>query len=181
MRIIFNFKLFNKEFDFSARIQPLRDIPVYGYTNLCKEGKYIPFFDFDGWELQWVEWSIKYLQDTYRLSSAYIFQSSVNGYHAAIFDKLHIAKLIEILKASGTDHNFIFCPINFGKKLWVLRLTEKEGQRPKYIKTIKSDNCFYEKSLPHVTLLENLYPNMEIDKSHCDNEQTLISASYKIQ
>jgi hypothetical protein len=181
MKIVTNFKLFGREFDLAFRIQKERSIPVYGYTNLCKDGKYIPFFDFDGWELQWVEWSVRYIQDTYKLSSGYIFQSSENGFHVCIFDKLHISDLVKILKSSGTDHNFIFCPINFGKRLWTLRLTEKGIHRPRFIKCIPSPYHDLPKSLPHMVLLEKLYPEIKIDRTNHDNQQTLISAFYQIK
>ena len=181
MKLNTYFKLMGIEFDLAWRIQKERSFPVYGYTNLCKDGRYIPFFDFDGWELQWVEWSIRYLQKTYKLSSAYIFQSSECGYHVAIFDKIHISDLLVILKASGTDHNFIFCPINFGKKLWTLRLTEKGLNRPRFVKCLKSEFNDRPKSMPHITLLEKLYPNIQINRSNADDETTLISAFYKIK
>lgn len=180
MKIIHNITLGNLEIDFALRIQKKRELEMYGFTNLCEDGKYIVLLDYDGFELEWVELIIRNLQELYHLSDAHIFKSSENSYHVVFFDKFPLSELMKILKSSSTDPNFVFVPLQYGKRLWTLRLTEKKGKRPTYIKTIKSIFNEYQKSTPHITLLENLY-DLKINRKNEDKLEYMISSSYKIK
>jgi hypothetical protein len=57
-----------------------------------------------------------------------------------------------------------------------LRVTEKKGERPHYIKKIVSKKAVYQKSLAHILLFEKLY-GLKADKTNNDGLKDKIIAS----
>jgi hypothetical protein len=183
MKIIWNFKILSREFDIALRSQKERTREMLGITNLTKDGKWIVFMDFDGFKQEWLDVIVPELQKLYRLSDAYLFQSSEHGFHLITFDKLGIKALVEILKSASCDPNYIFVPLKYGLKLWTLRQNEKKGEKPKFIKIYpKNPNIIYryQRSLAHMIAFEKLY-NMSIDKAYNDGiEDFVIVSGYEI-
>ena len=179
MKTTWNFNLLGREIDIAVRVQHARQREMYGFTNLCFDGQYIVLFDFDGFEQEWVERIVESLQELYTLSTAYLFRSSATGWHAVIFDKLPIKYLVSVLQSASCDPNFVFVPLYYGKRLWSLRLTEKEGKRPVFVKAIKSSVSLYKKSRAHMLLIEKLY-HIKVDKSNSDDSEEIVVSGYKI-
>ena len=182
MKIMTNFKFFGREFDFAIRSQPARTREMLGITNLCKDGKWIVFMDFDGFKQEWLEIIVPQLQRLYGLSDAFLFKSSEHGFHLLTFDKLGIKKLVEVLRSATCDPNYVFVPLRYGLRLWTLRQNEKNGHKPEFIKVFKRLGLTpkYQRSLAHMIAFEKLY-DIKIDKFYNDGlEDFVVVSGYEV-
>lgn len=152
-----------------------------GYTNRCKDGKYIIFLDYDNVELEWIENELKRLQIDFRLGDFYIFRSSEESYHAVCFDKISYSCYINILRNATVCQDYINVPMRWGRKIWTLRLTDKDDVPIKFIKMLVGDN-YYEMSSAHVKLLSKLFIDIkfDLDNKRLDNEKELVLSRYPI-
>jgi len=166
MKIITNFRIFGKDFDFAFRIAPEKIQRIDGITNITEDGKWIIFMDFDGFKIEWLDFIVPHIQKLYGLSDAYVFQSSNDGFHVITFDKLTINKLVDVLKSSSTDPNYVFVPLRYGKRVWSLRASAKNGEKPKYLKSYKHKGRHI-RSLAHMIIFEKIY-GIKVDKSNND-------------
>ena len=163
-----------------SRIIDEKEEVVQGYCNRCYDGKYIIFLDYDNLELSWIKPEIKRLQEDFKLSDFYLFRSSEKGVHAVCMDKVSLPKLVRILKNTSIDEKYIQVPLNFGKKIWTLRLSDKGGRSVEYLGSIMSDNYHKEKSLAHIKVLGKIFKGIEFDITNNDGEERLIFSTYKI-
>ena len=151
--------LIERTVNFSFQIYHYPDTKTQGITSRCKDGRHILFFDYDNQELKQVIGELRFLQEYFKLSTAYIFELDRFGsYHAIILDKFSPIKAQEILKESNCDENYISSIRRIRGHEWALRCTEK-GTRPKpklkYI--IKSNYNENEISTAHKRFLEMYY------------------------
>jgi hypothetical protein len=154
---------------------------MLGITNLTKDGKWIVFMDFDGFQKDWLDCVIPQIQKLYFLSDAYLFQSSEHGFHIVTFDKFDIHTLVNILRSASCDPNYVFVPLKYGLRLWTLRQNEKKGEKPKFIKIYKAPHRdFHSRSLAHMIAFEKIY-NLKIDKTNHDSiEDFVVVSGYEI-
>jgi len=87
--------------------------------------------------------------------------------------------LLLVLRNSSVDPRYIEVPLHHGKKLWTLRVSEKEGQSIKLVETLHSDAGDHSQSSAHAELLKKLFKiKAKLYKS--DNLTELIFARYPI-
>jgi len=183
-----NLKLFGKEIAFLCDSKTLRDQWVTGYTNRCKNGRYCIFLDYDNVDLNLIKPELEHLQINFNLSSFYIFQSSENSYHAVCFDKVNLHEYIQILRNSSVDPRYIDVPLNFGKKVWSLRLSDKDNNSVTFLDHIHAKiveevgehkTGHRTQSTAHANILNNLFKlNIKLDRP--DNEKDLILCRYRV-
>ena len=179
----FRLTIFNKRILFRLSARDIRKKDVAGYTNRCSDGKYIVMMDYDAMEYEWVYKELKFIQNEFNLGAFHIIQNSENSYHAICVDKVNIRKYLDILRSSSVDPNYINIPFNYGKKLWTLRVTSKNNNKPSYKGLIKGDNKVRaEVSTPHIKLLQLIFGVSDFDMRNRteDMQDDLILAKYKI-
>ncbi len=151
---------------------------MYGIANNCEDGQYVIFLDYDEKKLQGIKIILRWLQEMYKLSNFYIFESN-HGYHVICFDKIPLNKFMTILTCSSCCEKFRKTPLMFGHDRWTLRLSQKEGLKPKHIYTLKSKYNEYKKSNAHIKIISNFY-NIPINKSNADKSKKLTGCNYPI-
>jgi hypothetical protein len=168
--------MFGYQFALGLAIRKTRKERQYGYTNRCKNGKYIVMIDIDGIPLTWLGDEIIRLQNDFMLSDFYVFESSQDNYHAVCFDKVTLGEYLNILRNSTTDQNYIQVPLNYGKKIWTLRLSEKDT-KIKYIAKIPSIYHHRTKSTAHMNILAKSF-DMNITRHNEDCEDRIVLSTY---
>lgn len=178
--IKFRFQAFNRIF-VTAFDWKKQEQQIFGWTNKVMGIGYIVTLDYDNIELFWIEEELKELQELFHLSNFYIFKTN-KGYHAICFDKVPLMYYVNIIKNSSIDPNYAQVPLKYGKRLWTLRYSKKDGISPEYIKTIQSEKCKWEKSKAHIDYIEYRYPKLkgEIERISQDNSSKLIESEYKV-
>ena len=149
-----------------------------GITNRCKDGTFVLFLDYDGTPLQWIMEECGYLQLEYGIGDCHIFKTK-NGYHVVNTEKREFGEMLEMMRATSCDPNFINVPLRYGKKAWTLRISDKKNT-PKiaYVMTMQGHNNV-EQSRPHNWLLRELY-KVKIGKDVEDREKHFYKSSYPI-
>ena len=180
----FRFTILNKRFVFKFDWRDVRSNTVAGYTNRCIDGKYIVMLDYDNMELDWVINEVKFLQNEFNLSEFYIFRSNTANFHAVCLDKVNFWEYKDILESSSVDPAYKQIPFKYGKKLWTLRVTPKNGKSLKYeLKMpVISNVLAREVSTPHMKLLTTLFEihDFSVDSKRLDNQDQMILAKYEI-
>lgn len=178
MRI--RFSAFNREWFFELDSRKLRKKEVIGYSSRCQEGSHIIIGDLDKpFKLEWLEAEIRNIQEEFELGNFYLFDSG-GGWHFVCLDKVTYSGLIEILRHTSVDPYHILVPTKWGEKLLTLRVSEKNGKKPTFVKTLSSKwNEENEKSRMHTILLNNLF-DLNISMDNLDNSKTLIGAKYRV-
>lgn len=155
-RFSFTIPFIKKTFRTIWQIYRSPDIWTHGITSRCKDGKHVLFFDYDHMDLPEIIDELKYLQDFFKLSHAYIFELDRNkSYHAVILDKFPLKKAYQILEETNVEWAYVnsvrFCR---GRE-WVLR-TDEKGNRPppKFKAVIKSKHNWRKISTAHRLFLE---------------------------
>lgn len=180
MTTTIRFNIRNHQIAASFGIRKRKKERVFGYTNRCKDGKYIITLDYDNIPLNWLIGEISRLQEDYELSTFYIFKSSQDNYHAVCFDKLLYAELISVMRASTIDQSYINVPMKFGKKIWTLRATQKEDQgKPRFWGRVISPYDGREKSTAHINMVEKFFL-MKANRRSEDREDRIILSTYMI-
>lgn len=151
---------------------------IHGYTNRCIDGKYIVFLDYDRIDFDWIKEELKHLQTMFSLGDFYIFQSSEESYHAVCLDKIELNKYVQVLKNSSVDVNYVNVPLYFGRKIWTLRLTDKDKLSVRFVGKFKSIGKKMQSSA-HADVLNKLF-NLKIKLNYPDNKKKLVLAQYPI-
>ena len=158
----------------------LRRDYVAGYTNRCKNGSFIVFLDYDNVEFKWIAAELEHLQERFMLGDFYIFASSDDSFHAVCFDKVNLSVYLDILKNSSVDPNYITVPLHFGKKIWTLRLTDKDDIPIRFVGALKSKAfSFRQESTAHADVLNSLF-DLGIKLNNPDGVKELVLARYPI-
>lgn len=174
-------KIFNVRFGISLYKDGKEE--VMGYTNRCADGRYIICLDYDGMDYEWIVQELSYMIKDYKLGDFYIFNSSIGSYHAVCCSKVPLSLLKEIMYNASIDIRQLTVPLNMGKKLITLRITEKNKKKESKIKlltTIKGMSVLKE-SYEHKELLFKLGLIEDFDKSNTEfvNGEVIVGR-YKI-
>jgi len=136
MRLKFNLGGWNVGLSLSAWKAP--NTWTKGVFNRCRDGKYIPFWDYDFLELEDVVCEVKHLQEVFNLGNLYVFRSGGKGFHVVGFDKLFAHEFMELLMSSGCDEAFKNVPRFASYRNWVLRNFSKGSvPMPEYVGTLR--------------------------------------------
>ena len=170
------FNILNRRFGITLYSRKIKKEWVTGYTNRTEDGLYIITLDYDNLDQDDVINDIRRLQYEFALSDFYVFNSG-NGFHAVCLDKVTLLELRNIMENSSIDPNYMRVPFISGKRLWVLRLTNKDDKEVFYSGTIKSSYGKNRQSQAHAILLNNLF-DLGIKLIYSDGEKHLKLASY---
>ena len=149
---------------------------VIGYTNRCEDGRYVLFLDYDKIQLSWLLTELKHLIHDHSLGDVYIFESSPKSFHVVCLDKFKLDEFLNIARSSSVDEQYIYVPLKYGKKVWTLRLTEKDAGDIKFVKMIKGNNK-RQQSNAHANILKKLF-KLNIKLKHPDKLDKLIYCKY---
>lgn len=130
-----------------------------GQTSRCQDGRHVLFFDYDHIGLKEIEDELKYLQETFLLSHAYIFENDQDkSYHAVILDKFSLKEAHSILKESNVEWAYLESVRFTRGREWVLRI-DKKGKRkaPIFLKVLKSKFVEREISKAHKLFLQKWF------------------------
>lgn len=145
------------EFFYNFALRWRRGVYTIGIYDICKDGKHILFLDYDTFRWDWLIDELKFLQNKYKLSDFYIFESSAGSYHAVCFDKLPNYELHLILRETNVDESF-YNAVHFDYGSRVLRLFPKGKKAPpRFVKCLESRYNRREKSLDHIETFELNY------------------------
>ena len=155
-----------------------RDEHHFGIGNRCADGLYIVFLDYDKTPLEWVRAEITYLQDTYGLGSAYLFETK-NGFHVVFLDKLELDELITIMGCTSIDKRYMSVPLKYARRCWVLRQTPKKGEEIHYSGVYHSGSA-RELSEAHAIYLVRYggVPPTDLNKGSWDRNKDIVLAYY---
>ena len=174
-----SFKLGGRSFSFMFRTWRELNQYVGGITNRCVGGRYVVFLDFDGVPFEWVAEELVFLQEEHDLSTFHVFETG-GGFHAVCTDKLSLKEYVDILRDSSTDDAYLWVSLRRARKVWTLRVTEKNGASPFYVRSFVRDcEIARPRSAPHNHLLRKLY-NIVIPRDFEDGEKSFIGACYHI-
>ncbi len=149
-----------------------------GITNRCKNGQYVLFLDYDNVPLQWIIEELSYIQKTFRMGDLHIFKTS-KGYHVVNTEKRSFNIIVDMMKSTSCDVNYINVPLRYGKRVWTLRVSDKKGKaKTRYIHTIKGVNR-RETSTPHNMLLKRLY-GVKTSERRGDGKKHFYKSTYPI-
>jgi len=162
-----------------ASFSKIRKEETIGYTNRCKDGKFIIFLDYDRTKMDWIINELEHLQDMYMLGDFHLFESSKDSFHAVCFDKAVLEDLIEIMRNTSIDPNYIRIPLYCGKKIWTLRLTDKK--KPiKYLGKFESPhNHARPKSTAHINVVNSLF-KLDLSYENEDKEEKVVLSRYPL-
>ena len=152
---------------------------VQGYTNRCQDGKYVIFLDYDRIDPEWLVEEIKALQDEFELSDFYVFESSKNSYHAVCIDKMPLNEFVHIARNTSIDRDFIDVPMMYGKRVWTLRVTNKNDVPVRFMGKIPSAYITRYQSSAHAQKLNDFF-DLDIDVAMPDNLDKLVYCSYPV-
>lgn len=174
------FRILNRiyGFAFMFRSRKFKGEKVFGFANNTLDGRYVMFLDYDTPSLDSIKATMRELQDKFYLSDIYIFETN-NGFHCICFDKITLDQYLAILNLSYCCENFRKTPLLFGHNQWTLRLTEKDGRKPKFIYRLTSNYNILEKSFAHISIIEKIY-GLKINKLNNDGVTKLIGCKYPV-
>jgi len=121
---------------FTFTIAPITD--VIGVNSQLNNGKHIIMWDFDNEELYAVEATLKIVQVMHGLPNIYILTTGKpKHYIAYCFESCTWRQSIEIVAATHfVDPNFFKYGVY--REHWTLRVSPKEGRKPKLVYTLHS-------------------------------------------
>lgn len=121
---------------FTLTLAPVTN--VAGVNSKLKDGNHIIMWDFDDTPLNKVAHALKIVQLLYDLPPIYILNSGKKDHYIAYsFARLPWRASIEIVAATPyVDPNFFKYGVY--REKWTLRVTPKEGRKPKAITTLGS-------------------------------------------
>jgi len=147
----------------------------FGITNICEDGFFVPFFDYDNIEYKVVFAELFRLQKEFALSDIYIIKSN-NGFNALSLDKLAFNELkclyskcvnmCNDYKELGLKRGFLTLRIGKDKKLFtIINSIFKNG---------------YTKSKPHAIALSLFYDTkINMSNNNFDNYTCLRFKAYR--
>lgn len=180
-----NFHALRHHITLLFRITKEKETLHYGIGNRCADGLYTVFLDYDSVPFEWVTEEIDLLQELYELSTAYIFKTK-NGYHVIFLDKMPLIDLLQVIHTTSIDTNYIRVPLEYARKVWVLRQSNKKDESIKYLGCVerRTENEYvYDKSGAHKLFLTK-YCGVPLkdfgSRIEYDREETIIMGYYRI-
>lgn len=156
---VFGVPFIRTTFSFQASAYKCPEAITTGISSRCEDGRHILFFDYDNLDISQVEDEIAFLQEFFKLSTAYIFTTGRrDSFHVIIPDKFSVSEAYKILSESNMDINYL----NMVKKVkgrdWVLRVVGKgERAKPKFVELISSKHNERETSTAHLLFMRKYY------------------------
>ena len=173
-----NFTINNTEYAIKLAKRRKRTKPIQGYTNRCKDGKFITVIDYDTKKVNWIIDEIEHIQKEYKLGDFYFFETN-KGYHTVCFDKVTLKEYINILNRTSVDPDYVKIPLKYGERLWTLRHSKKSEMKPRFTFVLNSKTPESRiKSHPHIKFIEQLH-NIQINYQAVDDQEKMIVSSYK--
>jgi hypothetical protein len=188
MRISFSFDIGKWRFVFKLVGRRKPELETEGIASWTYDHKHVLFFDYDKVSLSFLEREVRYLQDKFMLSDAYIFcteepiYSDRGRYHVIILDKMTPYQAFLILAHSSCSSAFKLAPKVLNEyKCWILRYTAKgKKDRPRYVKVLRSPYCEYEQSSWHAEFLRKYY-NIDVRLVRPDKLKKGFICSYRTE
>jgi hypothetical protein len=147
---------------------------VTGVSSRTSDGKEVIFMDYDKCDLSLVKSDFNVIQNLFDLPPGYIFTTGMekkNGdehgnFHVITLCKKRPVEVIEILKHTHIDANYLDSPIRNRQRGWILRIGLKGKRlRPKFLGFIgENKNLDLEISTAHKKLLSKLYTSVKHPK-----------------
>jgi len=144
---------------FTTQIYQSPETMATGISSRCMDGRHVLFFDYDNMELKQVYDEVRYLQNHFKLSTAYLFENdSKNSFHIIILDKFSVSEAWGVLKQSNVDWAYReSIKLTRGHE-WVLRCSEKGNRKKPVLKDfILSAFDVHEISTAHKKFIQNYY------------------------
>ena len=130
------FRISIRSWRFTFTLAPISK--VIGVNSNLPDGNHIVMWDFDDIPLILVEVSLRWVQEAYSLPPIYILNTGAKDHYIAYcFHRCTWKESIEIVACTEyVDPSFF----RFGvyRKHWTLRVSPKEGRKPKLIKILDS-------------------------------------------
>lgn len=181
-KFVFSFKIpfINNAIRFTLLEYSMPTSFTKGMSSKCQDGFHVLFFDWDDVPYDAVVSEIKFLQEFYKLSSAYVFENDLkDSYHAVILDKFSLRNAYKILINTSSDSAFINAPKYMFGKEWVLRVTSKGKRKaPKFKELIKSKWDIHETSTAHRLFLQKWYGVPALRHAYADNFYSIPLVTY---
>jgi len=178
------------------------NVETVGMSNLCGDGRFVPFLDYDNVALYIVLDEVKRLQKEWGFGSAAILSTSsrfdVQGkeygnWHVIGFGKMTFYEHAKMLESSSCDPNFRDVPQMSSGRYWTLRVAPKvEARQSKVgtkavkgmpmLKRVLYDKIDREMSRPHYMFLRNVYGMPDLPKRYMgklDRLKVLKTVAYK--
>lgn len=143
-----------------------------GFSSRTEDNQDILLLDYDFVAYNVVIDDISFLQKRYLVSPAYCFTTKeraehgerVGNYHVVFLSKHNFVDIIEMLKHTHIDKNFIDLPLRTRYRSYVLRLSKKNNRgKPRFIETFLVWNALIKKrnepeiSTAHKIMLSKFY------------------------
>lgn len=138
-----------------------------GVSSMCADGKHVLFLDYDNVSKQVVLTDILTLsvhcrQPFYLFSTRQekVGDDTVGNYHVICLEKQASGRVLELMRLTHCDSNYVTMPLRNAFRSWVLR-TSKKGSRdsPKFLMVTNLVSPS-EVSTAHMRLLHQLYPSI---------------------
>jgi len=136
---------------------------VKGYSNSCSDGMGILLIDYDNVTERVVLDDYKVLQKRFAIQQAYLFKTKENNYHVVCLQKFIHPDILEMLKQTRCDQNYVTMPLRNIHRNYVLRLSDKKGsKKPRFVKLIGYEQFRFKPiSSPHFNLLKIIFPRIK--------------------
>lgn len=184
MNIRWRFNLLGTERTFYYNSKKERTVFHYGIGNRCEDGQYVLFLDYDKTPLDWITEELRLLQEWFELGTAYLFRTK-NGHHVIFLEKFSLSEIVEMLGCVSIDRNYKEVPLHYARKIWVLRQTQKTGEKIEYLGCLPNPKVDpkRDRSRPHAVYLceQAGVPTRDLDGNNSfDDKNDLIIGYYKI-
>lgn len=153
-----NFSVFGHTVNLLFRVTREKTAMMYGVGNRCSDGQYVLFLDYDDTPAEWIYEEIELLQKTHDcLGDAFVFKTK-NGYHVVFLEKLSLGTIIKLMDITSCDKDYKNVPMNYGRKIWVLRSSPKKGEEITYEGAVRRKHgvCHRERSRAHMLYLSSI-------------------------
>lgn len=130
------FKIRIAHWRFTFTFAPVTDIK--GVNSTLPDGDHVHMWDFDDVDLELVVSALHYVQNLFKLPNIYILTTgSADHFIAYCFERASWIRSVQIVASTSlVDANFFKYGVYRGH--WTLRVTPKEGRKPKCIKILSS-------------------------------------------
>lgn len=175
--------------DFKISFKVKKTEQTKGISSITDDFCHCVFIDYDAVSKPFMIRELQHLQKVYKLTPFYLFTTKeenqngefVGNYHCISLSKMLKSEVIEILKNSHCDHNYISMWKRNKGKVWVLRVIGKgDRDAPKYLgiigEPINLDNPISE---AHLRFLELVYDVDYIPYTKLDGLKTIEGHTYE--
>ena len=172
------------------------NVDTVGMSNLCTDGRFVPFIDYDNVFLYRVVNEVRKLQRRWKVGTVAVLSTGEDidmqgkhygNYHVVAYSKFKFFEILKMLDETSCDPNFRRIPEFFNGRYWVLRICPKyldgrEIRGKPYLRRVLYARAGRELSYPHFKFLCNVYqmPKPEKRFNGCfDRAKTLKTVVYQ--